>query len=271
VGERRSVVLVCDLSGLDTAQAARLLAAMAAGTVFLLGVLDPRRPATELVGALRGRDGIVRVDLAAPYAGVAESRPYVDVAESRPGVDGAESRLFAGGAEPPPPEPPPPGAPRAGLARELEAALAELAAALNRDDPERLLTASHRLQQIGANLPAAEAAAAAALAWRRRGQRRRAAAANRRAAGLAAACPGARTPLLAAVGGVASLTRREWEVARLAAAGHSSKGVARALWLAESTVNSHLYRIYSKLGITRRTELGAALGRDRTADLAAAG
>jgi DNA-binding NarL/FixJ family response regulator len=65
------------------------------------------------------------------------------------------------------------------------------------------------------------------------------------AAGQAPAAP-AETP-----GG---LTRRELEILRLVAEGHSNSQLARMLWVTEQTVKFHLSNIYRKLGVSNRTE-----------------
>lgn len=51
------------------------------------------------------------------------------------------------------------------------------------------------------------------------------------------------------------LSRREQEVASLIADGQTLKTVGETLNLAISTVSTHLYRVYDKLGITTRSEL----------------
>jgi DNA-binding CsgD family transcriptional regulator len=56
-----------------------------------------------------------------------------------------------------------------------------------------------------------------------------------------------------------TLTEREWEVARLAADGVTSRTIAERLFLSTRTVENHLQRVYSKLGVAGRTELRAAL------------
>jgi DNA-binding CsgD family transcriptional regulator len=61
-------------------------------------------------------------------------------------------------------------------------------------------------------------------------------------------------------GGVEPLTTREREVALLAANGMSSKQVGQRLHLSTRTVDTHLARVYRKLGISTRTELAPALG-----------
>ncbi|MGC1209778.1 MAG: helix-turn-helix transcriptional regulator, partial [Micromonospora sp.] len=56
-----------------------------------------------------------------------------------------------------------------------------------------------------------------------------------------------------------ALTAREWEVARLAAGGATSRAIADRLYLSARTVENHLQRVYSKLGVAGRAELRAAL------------
>ncbi|MDI5941975.1 helix-turn-helix transcriptional regulator [Micromonospora sp. DH15] len=55
------------------------------------------------------------------------------------------------------------------------------------------------------------------------------------------------------------MTDREWEVARLAAEGVTSRAIGERLFLSSRTVDNHLHRIYHKLGVTGRAELRAAL------------
>jgi DNA-binding NarL/FixJ family response regulator len=50
------------------------------------------------------------------------------------------------------------------------------------------------------------------------------------------------------------LTRRELEILRLVAEGHSNSQLARMLWVTEQTVKFHLSNIYRKLGVGNRTE-----------------
>jgi DNA-binding CsgD family transcriptional regulator len=57
----------------------------------------------------------------------------------------------------------------------------------------------------------------------------------------------------------ASLTRREREVALLAARPLTSQAIAAQLCLSVRTVDTHLARVYFKLGITGRTHLAGAL------------
>ncbi|MDP9793624.1 DNA-binding CsgD family transcriptional regulator [Catenuloplanes nepalensis] len=55
------------------------------------------------------------------------------------------------------------------------------------------------------------------------------------------------------------LSPQELQIAALAAAGLTNREIAERLFLSHRTVGSHLYRIYPKLGITRRAQLAAAL------------
>jgi DNA-binding NarL/FixJ family response regulator len=50
------------------------------------------------------------------------------------------------------------------------------------------------------------------------------------------------------------LTRRELEILRLVAEGHSNAALARKLWVTEQTVKFHLSNVYRKLNVTNRTE-----------------
>ncbi len=53
--------------------------------------------------------------------------------------------------------------------------------------------------------------------------------------------------------------RREIEVAALAAAGMANKEIACRLSVSVRTVENHLQRVYEKLGVARRADLGGAL------------
>jgi DNA-binding NarL/FixJ family response regulator len=50
------------------------------------------------------------------------------------------------------------------------------------------------------------------------------------------------------------LTKRELEILRLVAEGHSNGHLARMLWVTEQTVKFHLSNIYRKLDVRNRTE-----------------
>jgi DNA-binding NarL/FixJ family response regulator len=96
----------------------------------------------------------------------------------------------------------------------------------------------------------AESSRALGEAWN--GARAKAAALQRR-------CQGARTPALTGLEQL-ELSRREREVASLAAAGLSNAEIAERLALSVRTVENHLHKGYRKLGVGAREELQAALG-----------
>ena len=71
--------------------------------------------------------------------------------------------------------------------------------------------------------------------------------------------PGSRTaaataPTPASSDGLPDLTRRELEILRLVAEGHSNTQLARMLWVTEQTVKFHLSNVYRKLDVSNRTE-----------------
>ncbi|HET9615156.1 MAG TPA: AAA family ATPase [Candidatus Limnocylindrales bacterium] len=64
------------------------------------------------------------------------------------------------------------------------------------------------------------------------------------------------------------LTKTERRVAQLAAAGMTNREVAAALFISPKTVDANLGRVYGKLGIRSRAELGAAVARGADATAA---
>jgi DNA-binding CsgD family transcriptional regulator len=161
------------------------------------------------------------------------------------------------------------GAPRAVLAPLRAAAarvdgtfarcLVEHATALAGRDPAALDEAARRFEAQGACLLAAEAAAEAALVHTALEQPRPARASSARAALLRARCEGAVSPWLAGAGLAVPLTARERQIAALAAGGGSDAAIADRLGISVRTVQTHLARVYTKLGINRRTEIGQRL------------
>ncbi|WP_328433184.1 helix-turn-helix transcriptional regulator [Streptomyces sp. NBC_00425] len=150
------------------------------------------------------------------------------------------------------------------LATQCDGALthtrARLATALAANDPGRLMECSRTFQRMGSPILAAEASAASAGAWTHQGDPRKATADATRAAALAAQCEDARTPLLSALGTPSvRLTKREQEIALMAAAGNSSKTISQHLTLSVRTVDNHLQHIYLKLGVRTRADLAKAL------------
>lgn len=144
---------------------------------------------------------------------------------------------------------------------ELPRAMAAHATAAAARDPAALEAAAGRLADAGAMLLAAEAQSAAARTYAGQGRTDHARSAAARARQLAAACPGARTPLLHAPPPPA-LTARERQVARLAAQGLTSDQIAGQLVISVRTAESHLYHVFRKLGAHSRDELRALLTGD---------
>ena len=68
--------------------------------------------------------------------------------------------------------------------------------------------------------------------------------------------------------GVQSLTPSERNVAVLAAAGRTTRQIAAELFLAQKTVETHLTRVFRKLGVTSRGELAPLLTPEAEADSA---
>jgi len=142
---------------------------------------------------------------------------------------------------------------------EVVANLASHAGALARRSAPGLEAAALGFEKLGAALLATESYVAAAALYRVSGSARRASAASRRADELLRSCGDVHTPALAPSTDAVALTRREREVAGLAAAGASSREIAAKLFVSVRTVDNHLQSVYSKLGITARDELDRAL------------
>lgn len=121
------------------------------------------------------------------------------------------------------------------------------AAALAASDGPALLEVAERFAARDALLMAAEAAQAGASAHREAGRAASARTAAARAAIWFGECEGARTPWLLDVPAAEELTRREREIAHLAASGLSSRDIADRLVVSVRTVDNHLQRVYRKL------------------------
>jgi DNA-binding CsgD family transcriptional regulator len=123
---------------------------------------------------------------------------------------------------------------------------------------------SSDFEDLGALLYAAEARAEAAVVLRNAGRNRDGAAAERHAARLLARCEGAATPPVQLIMARVRLTPGELDTAVQAAAGRSNKPIASDMHLSVRTVESHLQRVYEKLGVSGRRELADALPDHKT-------
>jgi DNA-binding NarL/FixJ family response regulator len=83
----------------------------------------------------------------------------------------------------------------------------------------------------------------------------------RRATELAARCESAPAAQLVGAAGPVPLTNREREIALLAADGLASRVISERLYVSVRTVENHLARIYTKLGVTSRAELAELVHR----------
>jgi DNA-binding CsgD family transcriptional regulator len=150
------------------------------------------------------------------------------------------------------------------LAREIDGPLAQAHAAHAHAVVERdvslLADVVDRYEAIDALGLAAEASSELADLHRARAENRPATAAQQRSGELASRAGGLHTPVLERGAGIEPLTYREREVALLAAGGRTSREIGAHLQLSTRTVDTHLARVYRKLGITGRAELSEALG-----------
>lgn len=144
------------------------------------------------------------------------------------------------------------------LAADSDAGLVRLfadhAAAVASGDAAQLDVVAERCAEHGAMTLAADTARAAELAYLDRGHSRQASAASRRAQEYAAAA-GLVVPGRAEPTELDRLTAREREIAGLAATGTSSKDISGRLFISQRTVDNHLQRIYTKLGVNSRDQL----------------
>ncbi len=63
--------------------------------------------------------------------------------------------------------------------------------------------------------------------------------------------------------GLDALSGREREIAELVAEGRTNREIGAEIFLAEKTVESHLTRVFAKLGVASRAEVAQAVGRAR--------
>jgi ATP/maltotriose-dependent transcriptional regulator MalT len=119
--------------------------------------------------------------------------------------------------------------------------------------------AASSFTQMSFALMASELWAAASAAYGREGLQARSTKAAKRSYELAGLCEGAKIRSARSPDEVEPLSRRQREVALLAAQGATNAEIANALSLSVRTVESHLYAAFAKLGLTGREELSAVL------------
>ena len=144
-------------------------------------------------------------------------------------------------------------------ARSAEAAAtigAQLHAAFSRGLQGRALAAAGEREQAIATLREAEAELDACGSLRVRDELRR----ELRKLGARAESRG---PAAAGDTGIASLTKRELEIAELATDRKTNREIAAALFLSDKTVESHMRNIFHKLGVSSRVEVARAVERER--------
>jgi DNA-binding CsgD family transcriptional regulator len=126
-----------------------------------------------------------------------------------------------------------------GLGLDRVWALLDLGEAAATNDPERAIAALHEADATATTLGAASERALAKQRLRELGVR----------PATAGRARGDAPPF--------ALSRRELEVARLAAHGARNAEIAATLFLSQKTVEQHLSRAFAKLGVRNRAELGA--------------
>jgi DNA-binding CsgD family transcriptional regulator len=141
----------------------------------------------------------------------------------------------------------------------LVPAFAAHAAALVAGDAAGLERAAGTFEDLGALGLAAETYRSASLAYAGEGLARASNAHARKAAELAERCGGAVAPGVTGGREASRLTRREREIAALAASGLSSREIGERLFISARTVENHLASTYLKLGVSAREELAGAL------------
>ncbi|MBD0322246.1 MAG: helix-turn-helix transcriptional regulator, partial [Aldersonia sp.] len=129
------------------------------------------------------------------------------------------------------------------------------ATALAAEDAAALDASAAEFESIGALLSAADAAAQASNAHGAVQDRSAMLGTAATASRLAARCGGAVTPALQAAAHPLPLTVREREIANLVAAGLTNREVAERLVVSVRTVEGHVYRMCTKLGVADRGQL----------------
>ncbi|WP_407559663.1 LuxR C-terminal-related transcriptional regulator [Mycobacterium paraintracellulare] len=143
-------------------------------------------------------------------------------------------------------------------------AVADQARGLAQHDGDLLDVAAHKFADLGALAFAADASAQAAGEHARRGERRKEVESSSWAHALAGQC-GVRTPALEAAARPLPFSGRERQIVLLVAAGLSNRQIADRLVISVRTVEGHLYRLFTKLGVNNRDQLVQLLNLDWSA------
>jgi DNA-binding CsgD family transcriptional regulator/energy-coupling factor transporter ATP-binding protein EcfA2 len=114
--------------------------------------------------------------------------------------------------------------------------------------------AAHQFADLGALALAADASAQAAGEHTNRGERGKRFESSTYAYSMATQC-GLRTPAFEAAARPLPFSDRERQIAMLVAAGLSNRQIADQLFVSVRTVEGHLYRLFTKLGINNRDQL----------------
>lgn len=145
------------------------------------------------------------------------------------------------------------------LSAEMEgpraAALTRLAAPALASDPVALREHALRATDAGEYRVAAEALARVARSYTCSGDARTCGAVLRELMELVHEHQLTADPFVARTLSMAELTSREEEIVELARRGNNNAQIAKVLTVSQRTVEGHLYRVFSKLGISDRSEL----------------
>jgi DNA-binding NarL/FixJ family response regulator len=125
-------------------------------------------------------------------------------------------------------------------------------------DAEELLSASARADRAGYLLLAGECLGQALQLLQKDGDRRLARAVGQQLRLQRAKLEGTTTQQLGQPDDATELTRRERDIVTMVINGHTNREIAAHSSLSVRTVEGHLYRIFTKLGINRREELSRA-------------
>ncbi|OBJ27371.1 helix-turn-helix transcriptional regulator [Mycobacterium colombiense] len=143
----------------------------------------------------------------------------------------------------------------------LAGAVADHARGLAQRDGDLLDATARLFADLGALACAADAAAQAAGEHARRGDRGKRFESSAWAQALARRCE-LRTPALEAAICPLPFSDREREIVSLVAAGLSNRDIAEKLVISIRTVEGHLYRLFTKLGVSSREQLALLTTRE---------